>query len=714
MSHTNVIYTIIKKQDKFSPFPYPPLYQETDTDYICFTDNPTVTSSFWKIEYIDALDRFLAEDFLQSYQERFYIAPNQILLKQRPVHITNDSLAQGKESSDFLITVPDIFEILNETPDFENFVPTANPDGTYHVEPNPEYHNGPYDGHPFLLTIGVPVSNQIRTIRRCLDGIRPILEAIPSELLVIDTGSSDGTVEAATEYQARIVSFPWCHNMSAVRNFGIRNAKGAWYMSIDDDEWFEDVKDIIDFFQSGTYQNYLFASYIQRNYLSLSLATYDENPAQRIAKIITAPPTHFEGRIHDALTGLTESNTCYLKSIAHHTGFHRDSTETLIAKARRNLSSLYYDLYEYPKDLRYTYQIANEFNSLFQAEYAAAYLYRGLSVNQEVNDIYYQKLLASHLMIALYTNKNPALFSHAQTCLSATIYTASELALIHFMLFQLAAQLEYDISLIEQESAAYEYYRKEVLANPEQMIQQAVLHLDVCTNPYYLTSYQMMRFTLAIRKQDEGEAKHWLTDLDLTKASQGDVLLFCSKIIDCKRDDLIQHGLQKIMNYISALSREQIASFADITWKTYLADSQDYQHSLGFVFFQYFIADPNYDTLAIPMLYWLAILGEKLFLSVQKEEDTTYFTVFLNYITALYSYALRYYNPNRFLEDSPLLPENIRAAYHIKKALDAAEKRNPHLCTEELKTALHTFTGFQRGISLLLEQKGEYYVTTTK
>lgn len=692
MNHSSVIYTIIKKQDKFSPFPYPPLYQEKNTDYICFTDNNTIKSDFWEIKFIDQVDEFSEEEFLKRYKEKLYIAPNQILLK-------------SKKSPDFSITVPDIYEIIEATPDFETFVPTANPDGTYHTEPNPEYHNGPYDGHPLLLTIGVPVSNQIDTIRRCLNGIRPLLEAIPSELLVIDTGSTDGTVEIAQEYHARVVQFPWCNNMSAARNYGIKNAKGAWYMSIDDDEWFESVEDIINFFQSEKYQNYLFASYIQRNYHSLSLTTYDENPAPRIAKITTS--LHFEGRIHDSLIGIQENDICYLKSVAHHTGFHRDNTEALVAKAKRNLSSLYFDLYEYPKDLRYTYQIANEFNVIFRADYAAAYLYRGLSVNREVKDMYYQKLLASHLMIALYTNRNPALFSHAQTCLSATTYTTSELALIHYMLFQLAAQLEYEIPLIEKEASAYEHYRNKTLSNTIPEKQQAFLHLDVCKNPSYLASYRIKRFALAIRKQDEKEAEHWLTDIDLTQTLQGDALDFCKNLIYCKTDTLIQQGLQMIICYISSLSREQIASFADLVWKKNTADSENYQSSLGFIFFQHFIADPNYDTLSIHMLYWLAILGEKLFLSVQKEDNNTYFTVFLNYITALYSYATHYYNPARFPEDSPLLPENIRAAYHIMKALEATEKNNPHLCMEELKSALHMFAGFKRGISLLLEQIGD-------
>lgn len=692
MNHTNVIYTIIKKQDKCSPFPYPPLYLEEDTDYICFTNRPDMKSDFWEIKYMEQIEESFVEEFLKQhggYHHTLYVAPNQILL-------------ESKENPNFLITVPDIYEIMRAVPDFENFVPTSNPDGTYHIEPNPEYQDGPYDGRPLLLTIGVPVSNQIETIRRCLNGIQPILEAIPSELLVIDTGSTDGTIEVAKEYQARIVNFPWCNNMSAARNCGIRNAMGGWYMSIDDDEWFESVEDTIDFFQSGKYKNYLFASYIQRNYHSLSLTDHDDSSIPRMAKI--TPTLHFEGRIHDALMGVQKEHLCYLKDIAHHTGFHRDDKDAFLAKVNRNLSSLYFDLYEYPKDLRYIYQIANEFNAIFQAKYAIAYLYRGLSVNREVNHTYWQKKLTSNLLISLFTDKNPALFSYVQTCLSDSSYTISEMALIHYMLFQLASELEYEIPFIEKEASEYEYYRNQFLSNVDyerqQMMQYAILDIDVCENSSYISAYRIARFALAVRKQEEMEAEDWLKQIDLTQAKQGDVLIFCSNIIHCKTSTLVSYGLQKIENYIGSLSQEQIAFFADLVWKKHISASQD---SLGFVFFQHYITASGYTDLSVSMQYWLAILGEKLFLAMQDKEDDAYLTIFLNYIEALFNYAIHYYNPVLFSEDSSFLPENIRAGYHIVQALEAAEKKNP-LCIKELKSALHIFPNFKRGISLLFEQ----------
>lgn len=103
---------------------------------------------------------------------------------------------------------------------------------------------------PLLLTISLLVSNRIDTIRKCMDSIKPILDSIPSELIVVDTGSTDGSIDIVREYTDNIVSFDWCDDFAAARNAGLEHAKGEWFLYLDDDEWFEDVTTIIDFFQS--------------------------------------------------------------------------------------------------------------------------------------------------------------------------------------------------------------------------------------------------------------------------------------------------------------------------------------------------------------------------------------------------------------------------------------------------------------------------------
>jgi len=67
------------------------------------------------------------------------------------------------------------------------------------------------------------------------------------EQIVVDTGSTDRTVELAEKLGARVYFFEWCDDFSAAKNFAISKAKGNWIAFLDADEVFppEDVKKIL-------------------------------------------------------------------------------------------------------------------------------------------------------------------------------------------------------------------------------------------------------------------------------------------------------------------------------------------------------------------------------------------------------------------------------------------------------------------------------------
>ena len=88
-----------------------------------------------------------------------------------------------------------------------------------------------------LLTISFLVSNRIDTIGRLMESLRPLAEGIPSEIIAVDTGSYDGSIEVVEKYADKIVKFDWCGDFSAARNAGLECAEGEWFMYIDDDEY---------------------------------------------------------------------------------------------------------------------------------------------------------------------------------------------------------------------------------------------------------------------------------------------------------------------------------------------------------------------------------------------------------------------------------------------------------------------------------------------
>ncbi|HBG11017.1 MAG TPA: hypothetical protein DDX68_02195 [Clostridium sp.] len=60
------------------------------------------------------------------------------------------------------------------------------------------------------------------------------------EQIVVDTGSSDNTVEIAKEMGAKVYHFTWNDDFSAAKNFALEQAKGDWIAFLDADEYFSE------------------------------------------------------------------------------------------------------------------------------------------------------------------------------------------------------------------------------------------------------------------------------------------------------------------------------------------------------------------------------------------------------------------------------------------------------------------------------------------
>ena len=184
------------------------------------------------------------------------------------------------------------------------------------------------------LSISLLVSNTIDTIKKCMDSLVPILNSIPSELIIVDTGGTDGSIEVARQYTDKIVSFPWCHDFAKARNAGMEQARGEWFMFLDDDEWFEDPTEIIEFFQSGEYKEYNCASYAIRNYRDRSGTTWNDTRYTRMVKM--EENTKFVSPIHEVIEP-TFSPEKIFECYVHHYGYVFDTEEEKRNHAQRNL-----------------------------------------------------------------------------------------------------------------------------------------------------------------------------------------------------------------------------------------------------------------------------------------------------------------------------------------------------------------------------------------
>ncbi|MGE5402545.1 MAG: glycosyltransferase, partial [Ignavibacteriales bacterium] len=61
------------------------------------------------------------------------------------------------------------------------------------------------------------VKNEERYLQECLDSVK----AIADEIIIVDTGSTDRTVQIAEQAGAKVYNFIWVNDFSAARNFAL-------------------------------------------------------------------------------------------------------------------------------------------------------------------------------------------------------------------------------------------------------------------------------------------------------------------------------------------------------------------------------------------------------------------------------------------------------------------------------------------------------------
>ncbi len=83
-----------------------------------------------------------------------------------------------------------------------------------------------------LLSLCMIVKNEEDGLARCLESV----QGVADEVVVVDTGSTDRTVEIARAHGARVFHFEWTGDFSAARNFSLDHAAGEWILYLDGDE----------------------------------------------------------------------------------------------------------------------------------------------------------------------------------------------------------------------------------------------------------------------------------------------------------------------------------------------------------------------------------------------------------------------------------------------------------------------------------------------
>jgi glycosyltransferase involved in cell wall biosynthesis len=149
-------------------------------------------------------------------------------------------------------------------------------------------------------------------LSQCFDSVKNLVD----EIIVVDTGSTDGTVDIAATYGAKIYQHPWEDDYSKHRNQSIAYAGGEWILVMDADEVIApgDIDKIRSMLHSMEAEGFKFTL---RNYENdYNLANLTTNPndyeegegypgfiSQDLIRLFkNDPDIYFTGKVHETVT----------------------------------------------------------------------------------------------------------------------------------------------------------------------------------------------------------------------------------------------------------------------------------------------------------------------------------------------------------------------------------------------------------------------------
>ncbi len=224
----------------------------------------------------------------------------------------------------------------------------------------------------------VITKNEAENLPRWLASMRVFAD----EMIVVDTGSTDATVEIARAGGAQVFHFDWINDFAAAKNFALDRASGDWVVFPDADEYFTEesvphVRPLIEEYAGRpTFDGFIVHLVNIDMDTGALLGTTAE--VQRIFR--RAPHIRFVGSIHEHLENLSGDDGREMVSARgltlYHTGYspriikeksQRDLDLLLARRARGehqkldeyHLMDCYYTLEDYPQAAHYA-QLARE------------------------------------------------------------------------------------------------------------------------------------------------------------------------------------------------------------------------------------------------------------------------------------------------------------------------------------------------------------------
>ena len=219
------------------------------------------------------------------------------------------------------------------------------------------------------ISVCMIVRNEERFLEKCLLSVQPIAK----EIIIVDTGSTDNTINIASRFTDKIYNIEWEGNFASARNYALSKAQCPVILSIDADEELQNPEALVNALQNSDSQtggwlinSISFASRAQGS-------GFDTFATKLLRVFLNHPDIRFEGIVHEQIHESILRKGLKIKdseAIFIHYGYSLSPNE-MQKKQYRNLELLLKALEKEPDNAYLYFQTAKTYlalNKLADAE----------------------------------------------------------------------------------------------------------------------------------------------------------------------------------------------------------------------------------------------------------------------------------------------------------------------------------------------------------
>lgn len=295
-----------------------------------------------------------------------------------------------------------------------------------------------------LLSIVMVVKNEDKILEKTLKSLTTLRNSVDSELIIVDTGSTDDTIKISRKYTENVYFHSWNNDFSSMRNISISYAKGEWLLILDADEILIDSSTIVSFFKDGLDKKFNSASIQLKNLYSYDKKSYGYCSVLRLFKNIDFK---YRGKVHEQ--PIYKNPIFNNVADFEHYGYLFEDEEIRINKVKRNEELLFEELKENESSPYINYQLGKNFIILGKYQEALDYLEKSYELYSELESAP-GYLITSLVKTYLYLGKHKKC---EKLCLKYIKKDMNNIDIYYYM-----AQAQVDLGKYENSIDSYRRY----------------------------------------------------------------------------------------------------------------------------------------------------------------------------------------------------------------------------------------------------------------